>query len=120
MAKHNELGKEGELQAIAFLKGKGYHILQTNYRYLKHEVDIIAQINGLIVVVEVKTRTSKDFGELHDFVKPNQIKSIVTATDAYLQELDKEYEVRFDIVTVYKTENKFELEHIEDAFNSII
>jgi len=120
MAKHNELGKEGELQAIAFLKGKGYHILQTNYRYLKHEVDIIAQIDGLIVVVEVKTRTSKDFGELQDFVKPNQIKSIVTAADAYLQELDKEYEVRFDIVTVYKTENKFDLEHIEDAFNSIV
>ena len=120
MAKHNELGKEGELQAITFLKTKGYKVLRTNYRYLKYEVDIITQINGLIVVVEVKTRTSKDFGELQDFVKPAQIKSIIVATDAYLQELDKEYEVRFDIVTVYKTENKFELEHIEDAFNSII
>ena len=68
MAKHNELGKEGELQAITFLKTKGYKVLRTNYRYLKHEVDIITQINGLIVVVEVKTRTSKDFGELQDFV----------------------------------------------------
>lgn len=118
MADHNELGKEGEKQAVAFLKDKGYKILKTNYRYLKHEVDILAQYKGELIAVEVKTRSTRDFGDPQDFVKPTQIKSIVTAVDAFMEQRDLDLEVRFDIIAVIYINGKYELNHIEDAFLS--
>ena len=58
MAEHNELGKKGEKLAIDFLLKNGYKILETNYRFLKAEVDIIAQKDEVLAVVEVKTRST--------------------------------------------------------------
>lgn len=118
MAKHNDLGKEGEKQAVNYLEKKGYLVLEKNYRYLKNEVDIIAQYNNEIIAVEVKTRSTRDFGDPQDFVKPSQIKSIVIAVNAYLQKRDIDLEVRFDIIAVTVTNYVYEIEHIEDAFLS--
>ena len=65
MALHNELGKKGERLAIDYLIKKGYAILDENWRFQKAEVDIIAQIKDTLVAVEVKTRSTSDFGNLH-------------------------------------------------------
>lgn len=116
MAKHNELGKEGEKRAVAFLQKKGYRILETNFRYLKNEVDIIAEFEEELIAVEVKTRTTRDYGNPQDFVKPSQIKTIVLATDAYIQNKDIDLEVRFDVIAILFENNTFEIEHLEDAF----
>ena len=62
MGRHNELGKEGEEKAVAFLQEKGYVILEKNYRSGRAEVDIIAGFKDIIVFVEVKTRSSYVFG----------------------------------------------------------
>jgi len=119
MAQHNDLGTEGEKQAVDYLKKKGYTILKTNYRYIKNEVDIIAQFNNELIAIEVKTRSTRDFGDPQDFVKPSQIKSIVNAVNAYIEQRDIDLEVRFDIIAVLATNNTFEIEHIEDAFLAI-
>ena len=83
MAQHNELGIKGENLAVDFLLKKEYSIVERNYRFNKAEVDIIAKINDTLAVVEVKTRSSKDFGNPQDFVKPKQIKRLVKAIDEY-------------------------------------
>ena len=62
MAEHNELGKLGEELAVDFLIEKGYDILETNWTFQKAEVDIIALKENILAVVEVKTRSSVDFG----------------------------------------------------------
>lgn len=118
MAKHNDLGKEGENRAINYLQKKGYTILETNYRYFKNEVDIIALFNNEIIAVEVKTRSTRDFGDPQDFVKSSQIKSIVTAVNAYIQKRNIDLEVRFDVIALIVTNHIFEIEHIEAAFLS--
>ena len=118
MAKHNELGKKGEKETVKFLKAKGYKILKTNYRYLKHEVDIIAEKEKTLVVVEVKTRSTRDFGDPQDFVKPTQIKSIIIAADAFIEQQSLDLEVRFDVVAVLAINGKYEMEHIKNAFLS--
>ena len=120
MAQHNDLGNNGEQIAVEFLKKKKYNILKTNYRYLRHEVDIIAQFGNELVAVEVKTRSTRDFGNPQDFVKPSQIKSIVTAVDAFMEQQNLDLEVRFDIIAILHVKGKFELEHIEDAFYGFI
>jgi len=116
MAQHNELGKKGEQLAVDFLLKKGYTIRDTNWRYLKSEVDIIAVKDGVLAVVEVKTRSSIDFGNPQDFVNPKKIKLLVSAIDEYVISKDLDIEVRFDIIAIVSEKGKFIIEHLEDAF----
>ena len=61
MKDHIELGKTGEDIAVAHLEGKGYRILDRNWRWGKEEIDIIAIDGNFLVIVEVKTRNSNVF-----------------------------------------------------------
>ena len=116
MATHNELGKKGEQLAVDFLLKNNYDIIERNYRFDKAEVDIIAQKEDILAIVEVKTRSSTDFGNPQDFVKPKQIKNLVKAVDEYVTENDLDLEVRFDIIAIVKQGKSFEIEHLENAF----
>ncbi|EAR13434.1 hypothetical protein PI23P_03032 [Polaribacter irgensii 23-P] len=116
MAVHNELGKKGEQLACDFLIKKGYKILEKNYRYLKAEVDCIAQKGNILVVVEVKTRSSRYFGDPQDAVNPKKIMHLLSAVDHYILEKDLDVEVRFDIIAIVHQKNKTKMEHLEDAF----
>lgn len=117
MAEHNELGKLGEELAVDFLEKNGYEILETNWTFQKAEVDIIALKAEVLAVVEVKTRSSIDFGLPQDFVKPKKIQLLVKAINEYVTQNDLDVDVRFDIVAINKEKNEFKLEHIEDAFH---
>lgn len=116
MAEHNELGKFGEELAVEFLQQNGYEILETNWIFQKAEIDIIAQKDGILAVVEVKTRSSIEFGLPQDFVKPKKIQLLVKAINEYVISNDLDVEVRFDIIAIYKEYKEYKLEHIEDAF----
>ena len=116
MAQHNELGKLGEQMAIDFLIKKGYEIRDKNWRYLKAEVDIIAQKENTIVAVEVKTRTSDYFGDPQDFITQKKIKLLVMAMNEYVISKDLEVEIRFDIIAILQTKKATNIEHLENAF----
>ena len=116
MAQHNELGKKGEQMAVDFLLGKGYNIIARNYRFDKAEVDIIARQQDILAIIEVKARSSADFGDPQDFVKPKQIKNLVKAVDEYVTVNNLDVEVRFDIIAITKKEKDYSIEHLENAF----
>ena len=116
MAAHNELGKFGEEMAVAFLQKDGYEILNTNWTFQKAEIDIIAKKENTLAIVEVKTRSSIEFGLPQDFVKPKKIQLLVKAVDAYVVEKDMDVDVRFDIITIHKEGKSFVIEHLIDAF----
>jgi putative endonuclease len=116
VAQHNELGKKGEQLAVDYLQAQGYTIVERNYRFEKAEVDIIAQKQNILAIIEVKTRSTKDFGNPEDFVKPKQIQRLVKAVNEYVTVNDLDVEVRFDIIAIVKTGKDFDVEHIENAF----
>lgn len=116
MAEHNELGKLGEELAVELLQKKGYEILETNWTFQKAEIDIIAQKGSVLAVVEVKTRSSIDFGLPQDFVKPKKIQLLVKAVNEYVIQNDLDVEVRFDIIAIHLDKKTFNIEHIEEAF----
>lgn len=116
MAQHNELGKKGEQLAVDFLLQHGYNITERNYRFDKAEVDIIAKKEDVLAIIEVKTRSTADFGNPQDFVKPKQIKNLVKAVDEYVTVNDLDVEVRFDIIAIVKQNNTYDIEHLENAF----
>ena len=116
MATHTELGNKGEQLAVSHLEKNGYTILERNYRFQKAEIDIIAQQENIVAIVEVKTRTSADFGNPEDFVSPKKVKLLVKAADEYITSNDLDVEVRFDIIAILHEKNDITIKHLEDAF----
>ena len=116
MAEHNELGKLGEELAVDFLTNNGYTILETNWTFQKAEVDIIAQIDDTLAIIEVKTRSSLDFGLPQDAVNSKKIKLLTKAVENYVVENELDVNVRFDIISIHKSDKSFVIEHLTDAF----
>ncbi|MFV9549612.1 YraN family protein [Algibacter sp. PT7-4] len=116
MAQHNELGKKGEQLAVDFLIENNYQIVERNYRFNKAEVDIIAQKKDILAIIEVKTRSTTNFGNPQDFVKPKQIQRLVKAINEYVTVNNLDVEVRFDIVAIVKKDKGYIIEHLENAF----
>ncbi|BEH00399.1 YraN family protein [Bacteroides sedimenti] len=116
MAEHNILGKAGEEEAVKFLMSHGYTICHRNWRRGRKELDIVAEKEGELIVVEVKTRKDTLFAQPHDAVTPLKVRRIVQATDAYLRFFKLDLPVRFDIITVVGEQNCFTIEHIKEAF----
>lgn len=116
MATHNEFGKKGEEEAAAYLMDKGYIIRHRNWRCGKKELDIVAECEGELVIVEVKARKNRLFGNPEDAVTERKIRRIIASTDAYLRKFSVDMPVRFDIITLVGEEAPFTIEHIEEAF----
>jgi len=116
MAEHNDLGKLGEEAAADYLRKQGYTILERNWRFQKAELDIIAQKDNCLAIVEVKTRSTSDFGNPQDFVNSKKIKLSVKAVNEYVSLKNIEVNVRFDIIAVIRHATNFEILHLEDAF----
>jgi putative endonuclease len=116
LAKHNKLGKDGELIAFMVLQRDGFAILETNWRFQKAEVDIIAQKDGFLIFIEVKTRGSKKFGNPSDSIDKKKISLYKDAVEGYLEQYPSELEVRFDVVNIIIGKDETEIEHIPNAF----
>lgn len=116
MADFHDLGKKGEAFAIAFLKAKGYKVLETNWRKGHLEIDIIALDKETLIIAEVKARSSNYFGEPEEFVTKPKQKNLIKAANSYISEKALDYETRFDIISVLIRGEQHKVHHIEDAF----
>jgi len=112
------LGERGEIAACGFLKEQGYEILERNYKCKLGEIDVIARRTGRLAFIEVKTRTSSQFGtpqEAVDFKKQEKISKIARW---YMKE--KKFEkvpAAFDVVAIlWKDGQAPEIHLITDAF----
>src|SRR5438270_512119 len=79
----NPIGKKGEEIAVLYLKKKGYKIIELNFRKHYGEVDIIAIYNQTLIFIEVKTRTSEQFGTPFESVTPWKLRSLIKTTQLY-------------------------------------
>ncbi|MFC0342631.1 YraN family protein [Epilithonimonas hispanica] len=119
MADHNDFGKIAEDLAVDFLVKNQYKILVRNFRYLKAEVDIIAEFENQIIIVEVKARNTDAFLEPQEAVNKKKIKLLISASNYFIEENNIDKEIRFDIISVLPNKQKtLEIHHIIDAFQS--
>ena len=116
MAKHNKLAKEGELIAFMILQRDGFTILETNWRFQKAEIDIIAKKDGFLIFTEIKTRGSKKFGKPSDAIDKKKIALYKDAVEGYLEQHPSEDEIRFDAVNIIISKDETQIEHIPNAF----
>lgn len=118
MAAHNDLGMLGEEKSVEYLQSKGYVIKQRNWRSGKYEIDIVAENDKYVVIVEVKTRKSGTLLSPVESVNKTKIRNLVYAANAYIRRFNVTKQTRFDIIsmTIDQTGNVDSLEHYEDAF----
>ncbi|MDA8963567.1 YraN family protein, partial [bacterium] len=91
-------------------------ILQTNWRWEKAEIDIIAEHNKQLVFVEVKTRRNSSFGNPSEFVSIKKQELMKSAAEAYIEMNNLSHEIRFDIVGIILNSKDEKIEHIQNAF----
>lgn len=73
MAKKDEVGRWGEDLATSYLVSRGYEVIERNWRCPQGEVDLVARHRGSLVIVEVKTRSSKAFGHPFEAITPAKL-----------------------------------------------
>ena len=112
----HELGRLGEDLACNYLINKGYRILERNWHSGHKEIDIIALNDDVLVVVEVKTRKTGDYGDPDIAVGRDKQRMLIQAANAYVRYKNLDVDVRFDIVSILFSDEVPEIEHIEDAF----
>lgn len=117
-------GAAGEELAATMLEGKGYVILERNYRFLKAEVDLIAFLpakdytrGGDLVFVEVKWRRDATFASPESAVSSAKQRNLLNAAEAFLHERKLEgTPCRFDVVAITGEGNNLDIVHLESAF----
>lgn len=102
--------------AVTFLEEQGYEILARNYVFHKSEIDIIARKDDVVCAVEVRTRSSVDFGLPEETVKSKKISNLLQAVNAFAEDIEDEVEFRFDIIAIVKIDETFDIKHLPDAF----
>jgi putative endonuclease len=110
------IGRKGEQLAAEFLMKKGFEIVVRNYRYKHAEIDLIIKRDDWLIFVEVKARSSSDFGEPEEFVDARKVNKIFDAAEEYIYTTDWHGHIRFDIVSV-KLGKEPVVELFEDAIN---
>lgn len=123
MAQHNDLGRWGEEVAAKYLEQQGWYIRHRDWRYKHTDIDIVCidEDDTTLVFVEVKTRSTADYGRPSEAVDADKRRNIINAASAYKRMCRKENRmVRYDIIAItgspYSTTAP-QIEHIEDAFN---
>ena len=114
---HNQqLGNKGEDLAVTFMQQKGFEVLARNWRYKHLEVDIILQKEGLLILAEVKTRSTDAYGSPLEAVGYKKQKNYRNAAEAWCEKTGFEGEIRFDVVAIVHDGQKSLLQHYEDVF----
>lgn len=115
---HNiTLGKKGEELALEYLIREGYKVIETNWRYRHKEIDIIAEFDNVLAIIEVKTRSNEKYGTPEEAVSETKQQFLIDAAEKYLDQKNIDLEIRFDIISIIKQNNVFNISHIKDAFH---
>ena len=116
MAQHNETGSIGEKLAVEWLRKNGYTIKQVNWRFKHLEVDIIAEKGDTLHFIEVKTRTTTEFGNPEESITKLKMKNLKDAAEQY-QYLNPGWKwVQFDVLAILFKNGKVDYWFNEDVY----
>ena len=109
-------GRDGEAAAARVLEAQGYRILSRNCRLSGAELDIVAYEDGCLVVIEVKTRRSRQFGSPLEAVDSRKQQRLIAAALEYMATHKLELPLRFDVAAVVVEQGTFRVEIVRNAF----
>ncbi len=100
MAVNKEMGKLGEELAALYLLRSGYSILHQNWRHKHWEIDLIAVKNGVLHVVEVKSKQTARHGFPEEAVTKSKFRFIQSASEEFLFQNPQWERVQFDVLSI--------------------
>ena len=106
MAYHLQTGRQGEDLAVDWLQQQGYHIRHRNWKHSYYELDIVAEKNGTLHFVEVKTRRNTRFGHPEEGVTKKKIARLYEAGAAYQEAFPAHKRVQYNILSILLLPNK--------------
>ena len=112
-------GRAAEDAAARFLKAQGYKIAQRNVVTRYGEIDIVALEDGMVVFVEVKSRSSNDYGHPEDRVDRKKRDTLRRVASLYIEKRKlTDAPCRFDVVALTRTPDgaDWDIELFQDAF----
>lgn len=115
----SRLGNEGERATAQYLRARGYHILEQNFRCPGGEVDLIALDGGTLVFIEVKLRSSLTRGAPIEAVTALKQSRVRKAAELYLAYSGQVFQrIRFDVISIMKSGKNTDITHLKAAFTS--
>lgn len=114
---NKEIGIFGENRAISHLSELGFVILHRNWRYKHLEIDIIASKDNLLHIIEVKTRTSIEFGYPEQFINRKKMQFLKNAAAFFQYENPRWKYLQFDVISIFLNDQQiWELAFFEDVY----
>ena len=110
-------GQEGEKIACDYLIKNGYKIIETNYHYSKFaEIDIIACKNNVLTFVEVKARSTLNYGHPLESISHTKLERLFMAMMDYMtKNSNKKYsKFQLDVISIIGFNNP-KIEHLENV-----
>lgn len=99
--RRQRVGRAGEAAARRYLQGRGYRVVESNYRCLYGEIDMIAFLGNILVFVEVRTRTGSSFGTPAESITAEKLNHLKKAALFYMKSrYGQEVACRFDLIAV--------------------
>ncbi len=116
MAEHLALGKKGEDLAVEWLQEKSYHILHRNWRYSHAEVDIIAEKEGVLHFIEVKTRSTTKFGMPEESVDEKKLDNLMSAAEEYVFQFPEWERIQYDVLSIQIRGENIDYFFLDDVY----
>lgn len=114
---NKDTGDLGENMAVAFLLENDFEILERNWRYKHLEIDIIANKQNFLHIVEVKTRSSIEFGYPEQMIDHNKMQFLKNAAAHYQYEHPHWKWLQFDVIAIFKKPTEeWALDFFEDVY----
>jgi putative endonuclease len=113
-------GKKGELIAERYMLNRGYQVHFRNKRVGRNEIDLICEKDGAIIFVEVKARTGNSLLKPFESVNRTKQNKILRVADDVAVRHFPDHNYRFDIISIVFRKDKFDIEHIKNAFTAEI
>lgn len=121
MSRNQNIGRVGEAKARDYLVGEGYKIIETGFRSSRWgELDIICSKDGILVFVEVKTRTSRKFGVPESAVTSHKIRALKRTAFYYCKKHPNcSKSLRIDVISIILDKDLINVKyfkHYKNAF----
>lgn len=112
-----DIGRYGEERAAAYLKDRGYEIIERNWRSQTGEIDLIAREKDRLVFVEVKTRNGSGFGHPFEAITANKVARMRRlVADWCVAKQVSGVKVRLDAIAVLISGGRVHIEHLKEVF----
>jgi putative endonuclease len=111
-----EVGKQAEQQAAEYLKEQSFSIRDVNWQMGQKEIDIVAEKDGVLHIIEVRSLSSTSVMQPYQSVNRQKQRNLIWAANAYIEKYNLNMEVQFDIISLVRNRGTIEIEYIPNAF----